>query len=290
MIVAVALATTAGYMGVPRVVFDSITERRVDGHGCFPDDDVEAIDLVSADSVPLRAWVMRPDSVARVVVTLAGISDTSATMFAAHARAFREHAIATVMLDLRAHGCSGGYRIGLGYTDWRDVAAAVGYIAADPLLSGKPVTVMGVSMGGAVAINSGALVEGVDRIITMSGYSSVDDLIALHASAHGAPRPMIDDFVDAWNSEATAVYGVDTREITPKRMIERLAGKNVLLIHSHDDSVVPFACRDSLLAHADAATVDTLTIAGNRHMILDDFSRPADNQPYLTTLIDFITR
>lgn len=277
------------YSSAPSLVLDGITERRVECTDIAVPGDVAAVELMSADSVKLQAWTVKPDSVERVVVTLAGIDDPSATMYMGHARMFSKHNIATVMLDLRAHGGSGGDRIGLGYTEWRDVAAAVDYIRRDTCMGGCPVTVMGVSMGGAVAINSGALIDGVDRVISMSGYSAVEDLIAFHAARYGTPRSVTGDFTMRWDDVAAAVYGVDARTMIPKRMIERLGGKDVLLIHSRDDSVVPVACRDSLLAHA-VGTVDTLTIAGDRHMVLDDFSRPEDNPEYAAAVLQFILR
>lgn len=277
------------YSSVPSLVLDGITERRVECTDVAVPGDVAIVELMSADSVKLRAWTVKPDTVERVVVTLAGIGDPSATMYMGHARMFRKHNIATVMLDLRAHGGSGGDRIGLGYTEWRDVAAAVDYIRRDADMEGCPVTVMGVSMGGAVAINSGALIDGIDRVISMSGYSAVGDLIAWHAAQYGAPRAVMDDFTVRWDDVAAAVYGVDPRVMMPKHMIERMGGKDVLLIHSRDDSVVPVACRDSLLAHA-AGTVDTLTVAGDRHMVLDDFSLPEDNPEYAAAVLQFILR
>lgn len=89
-----------------------------------------------------------------------------------HSRALRDAGYASVALDMRAHGRSGGERIGLAFEEHRDVAAVLDWIEAQPALKGKPVALLGVSMGGAVALRTAGMRPDVDAVISVSAFAS----------------------------------------------------------------------------------------------------------------------
>lgn len=88
-----------------------------------------------------------------------------------HAREFREIGLTTLMPDLRGHGDSDGDRICLAYNETADIKAVTEYVKAT--YTDIPVIVMGLSMGGGVAIRSIGENDDIDALITMSASAGV---------------------------------------------------------------------------------------------------------------------
>ena len=74
----------------------------------------ESVDLVSRDGIPLRAWwVPRRPAPSGVVVVLHGMDGMDASSLLGHAKFLHDAGYAAFVLDMRAHGRSGGTRVGL---------------------------------------------------------------------------------------------------------------------------------------------------------------------------------
>lgn len=107
-----------------------------------------------------------------VIIYLTGIIQPSITYFYGHVEWMRENGIATILLEVRGHGQSDGKRICLGYEEVNDVRAVVDYIKSEEEYKDVPVILHGVSMGGAIAVNTFGQIDEVDALIAMSAYSS----------------------------------------------------------------------------------------------------------------------
>lgn len=78
-----------------------------------------------------------------------------------------------LVFDLRGHGRSDGDYTTLGYAEPDDVAAAVALARSrDP----GPIALFGYSMGGALAVETGARDAEVSAVVEDSGYGSVDNV------------------------------------------------------------------------------------------------------------------
>ncbi len=78
-----------------------------------------------------------------------------------------------LVFDLRGHGQSDGNYTTLGFTESDDVAAAVAFARSrDP----GPIALLGYSMGGALAIETGARDAEVSAVIEDSGFGSLDNV------------------------------------------------------------------------------------------------------------------
>ena len=78
-----------------------------------------------------------------------------------------------LVFDLRGHGQSDGDYTTLGYSEPDDVATAVTFARSrDP----GPIALFGFSMGGALAVETGARDDGVSAVIEDSGYGSVENV------------------------------------------------------------------------------------------------------------------
>lgn len=79
-----------------------------------------------------------------------------------------------LVFDLRGHGRSDGDYTTLGYAEPDDVAAAVAFARSR---DGGPIALLGYSMGGALAVETGARDADVTSVIEDSGYGSLDDVV-----------------------------------------------------------------------------------------------------------------
>jgi uncharacterized protein len=78
-----------------------------------------------------------------------------------------------LVFDLRGHGRSDGDYTTLGYAEPDDVASAVAFARSR---DSGPIALFGFSMGGALAVETGARDAGVSAVIEDSGYGSVENV------------------------------------------------------------------------------------------------------------------
>lgn len=247
--------------------------------------------LRTSDGLNVFAYEVSPERPKGVVVCLSGIDNPSVTAYYGHAAAFYKSGVATIMPDLRAHGRSDGQRIGLAYEETRDVKAVTDYIKGNTKYSGVPVIVMGVSMGGGVAIRSMAENEDIDALISLSAFSSVEDFMRANCEALLPMIPVQE--VDAVMAEVIrGKYGVDAATGSPYYALRRLGNRPVLMMHSREDSQVPYSCFEKLTAEASKHTndIDTMTVKGDEHFICRDFTRPTADKEYMRRLMRFIRK
>lgn len=270
--------------GIVLAVLDRITDVRYPSHGACPDGVIPVRLMVAGtdgDSISIAAWRCdATDSLRRVVIVTHGIADSTGLIFLGHAREWARQGIATVMVDLRAHGASEGDKLGLACLEWMEHKAAREYVGNDSVLSHVPVVYMGVSMGAATAINAAARSQDVDKVVALSPFSSVRDIAA--SKVHDAAGL---DIVPRLEPYFTAMYGSAYGTIAPVRSVEDYSGR-MLIVRSEGDRVVPACCTDTLVAHNNS--INVLTLPGDNHMIVSDYSNPRRDSLYWNTVTDFI--
>lgn len=280
-------------LGGPALLFHMMLDKHVDYNNIYDarDWDLPAPDtltLFTQDSVEIVALESRPDSAKAVVICLSGIENPSVTAFWGHVREFNKRGIAAILPDLRAHGQSSGERIAMGWEEFRDVAAVTDYIEAN-YPAETPVTILGLSMGAAVAINSIGCNERIDGIVSISGYSSVED--ALTDQIQNYIGVLACPFKPFFSLTAWIKYGVNPWKTRPESAIAKLNGRSALLMHSKEDSQIPFKSFERLTkaaAEAQQQQVQLLTKEGDNHMFCDRYGDPAADSTYFATVMDFI--
>ncbi len=256
--------------------------------GAEYDLDPERLVLITRDNLNIVAYEVYVEDPKAVIIFFSGIHNPSVTAFFGHARMLLDEGYASILLEMRAHGESEGEVIGLGFTEHLDTRAVVDYIQASPRYVDTPIVVYGLSMGGAVAINSIGQIPDIDGLISLSAYSSWDDVFIENMGASGLVATIQRPFVRLYT---TLKYGWANRHINPKDQIQKLGDRPALLIHSRGDAQVPFANFERLTAHA-PAHVETWAREGDSHFIVQDelFFTPEQDTEYAERILGFLNR
>lgn len=246
------------------------------------------VTLGTADGLSLAAFAVHLEEPAAVVVFLSGTHGPSVTAIFGHAAMLREAGYASLLVELRARGESGGDRIGLAYDEVLDVQAAVAHLRAQPGYAGVPIVAFGLSLGGATAINAAGVTPDIDGVVSLSAFSSWSEVFVDNMRI---PEPLASvqrAFVELYLG---FLYGFERRDLVPRRQIERLGARPVLLVHSRDDSQVPFASFERLVARG-PTQLETWVRDGDRHLIVAEgsFLRPWEDEPYADVILGFLDR
>lgn len=291
-----ALLAAAGLAIMPALILGDMVNMHVTHESTWsaPDFGIESqsVTLTTTDGLRLAAHEVPCESPKAVVVFLSGMHDPSVTAFFGHARLLREHQFASLLLELRAHGESEGERLGLGYTEHRDVEAAVSYLRERPSYADVPIVLFGLSMGGATAINSIGRLPEVAGAISLAAFSSVDDMFHdymaadLPAFVAGAFRPFVRGYL-------TFTYGLENRQMMPREQIRNLGDRPALIVHSREDSQVFFANFERLMENA-PDHVETWVRDNDSHFVIDlrggfeTFLRPEEDREYARAILGFL--
>jgi fermentation-respiration switch protein FrsA (DUF1100 family) len=239
----------------------------------------ETISLTSADGIPLKAWWMpveRPQP-RGVVVVLHGMDGQDASTMLGHAQFLHDAGYAALALDMRAHGRSGGHRIGLAFEEPQDVAAALDWVASQPELTDVPVALLGVSMGGATALRTAAMRQDVDAVISVSAFASVNMMIHdAFVMMMDAPDPVIALFTPFTRLAFRVMYGAWPATASPLADIDKIPPRPILVAHGDADSQVSV---ENAYALADAADhqVELWIVKGADHFVYNgNAAGPAD--------------
>ena len=284
-----ALSFVAFLAYIPAMQMGEFVDRHVDFKTVYEASDfgLEALPLTLAteDGMKLAAWQVDAKAPRAAIVLVSGIHNPSVTALFPHAAMFQAHGYSSVLVEMRAHGQSEGDLISLGMKEHLDIRAAVRHLKAqDPDL---PVVAFGISMGGATAINAIGETPEIDAVIALSAYSSWPDAFADNMEAMDYPKllcAMEKPFVWLYMGFK---YGFDSLGIHPAAEIRKLNGRPALLMHSKEDSQVPYPSFEKLLRAAPQA--ETYVVEGDRHFICEDyFLEPERDEAYAQALLGFL--
>jgi hypothetical protein len=208
----------------------------------LPTENVE----IAGDGVVLKGWLFHAKGERRgAIVYLHGVADNRASV-AGVAQRYVPRGYDVLAYDSRAHGDSTGEACTYGYYEKRDLAKAI------DLLEAPVVSVIGVSLGAAVALQAATQEP---RIASVVGISTFSDLRTV--ASERAPF-----FASAGNireamalAEAQGRFVVD--EVSPVKAAAHLSIP-VLLIHGAED-------RETAPAHSERVYQ---ALAGPKRLVL----------------------
>ena len=289
-IVLYLLLTIAGPVLFLNVVCDKhVNHQRVFAAGEFGLPAPDTLYLNTLDGFSIHTLEVSPEDSARgVIIFVSGIENPSVTAFYGHVKPFREMGLVSLLPDVRGHGASDGDRICLAYEEEEDINAVARYAAKK--YPDLPVIVMGLSMGGGIAVRSAASSDNIDALVTLSAFSSVQDVVG------GMLGKIMTPVLAAPAKLSTALcasfkYGVNAFTDTPLEAVSHLGGKPALMMHSRGDTQVPFKCFEKLtdrMKTEGMSGVETYVVDGDRHFIIDRFLYPCEDCEYFSRLKAFI--
>lgn len=169
-----------------------------------------------------------------------------------------------VQVDLRGHGRSTGQWITYGVQESHDLKQVLDALENQNLVAGK-VGVVGISYGGAVAIQWAAIDPRVQSVVAIEPFCTLRDIA--HDGAKFALGParflFSDDDLQKALNQAGQMAGFDPDDANPLRAIKKTTAP-VLLIHSRDDQFIPYT-HSQRLHDADPEHSKLVLVSGSSH-------------------------
>ena len=247
------------------------------------------LSLTTSDGVKIAAYEVTAPSPKAVVIFLSGIHNPSVTAFYGHSAMLKKNGYSSVLCEMRAHGESEGEVICAGYKEYLDTKAVVDYIKANEAYKDVPIVVYGLSMGGATAINSVGEIPEIDGLISMSAYSSWEDVFADNMANMGIPKFVCSierPFVKLYSG---VKYGFNNLKISPKNEIQKLGNRPALIYHSKEDSEVPFLSYERIMSNA-SGNIVTWVKEGDFHFPTENFDNPELDKEYYKQVMGFLEK
>jgi pimeloyl-ACP methyl ester carboxylesterase len=186
----------------------------------------EELDLAGA-GITLKAWRVRAAEPKRgTLIYLHGIADNRMSGTGLADR-FARKGFDVIAYDSRAHGESGGDACTYGYFEKRDLIRVLDTIEV------RPVVLLGVSLGGAVALQTAALDDRVATVIAVEVFSDLSTVVRERVPTFLTERSIKNAMALA---ERQAAFQID--EVSPVAAAARIHVP-VLLIHGASDRHTP---------------------------------------------------
>jgi alpha-beta hydrolase superfamily lysophospholipase len=218
----------------PRVVFDP-------PH----DDHVEVASFRSHDGVVLHGWLLRGVHSRPAIILCHGYQRSMEEPFSL-AVELRHRGFTVMLFDFRGCGRSGGPYTTIGHDEPADLVAAARWLRSR-LGPNVPIGVLGISMGGAVAIEGAARLPDITAVVTDSAFAHLSGAMEHRFSAlrgfklHAHKVTM---------RIAERMCRGRVSDVRPVDVIDRIAPRPILLIHGSRDGIVPLSHLDELYAAA----------------------------------------
>jgi pimeloyl-ACP methyl ester carboxylesterase len=236
--------------------------------------------VTAADGTRLRTWFVPGGGVEPrpAVVLLHGLLANRDAMLP-RAAVLARHGIAVLVLELRAHGASGGDYTMLGAREVEDVGAALADLRRRPEVDPGRVGLFGHSLGAVTALRAAAVRPEVRAVVAESPFVSVEDIAPTVIRGLSGRRPIpsagaVLRMMDWLTGSAPSRVRADDAVRTIHRP--------VLVIHGDADDVAPVGGGRLLAGLAPAGEV--FVIAGGDHVN----PMAADPQGYERRVVEFL--
>jgi alpha-beta hydrolase superfamily lysophospholipase len=208
----------------PRVVLDP-------PHG----ERFEEVHFASLDGTPLYGWFLDAGTAAPGLVLCHGYQRAIEETFSL-GHDLHEHGYNVLLFDFRGCGRSGGRYTSIGYHEPLDARAALAW-RRGRLAPGTPLGMLGISMGGSVALTVAAGEPDVRAVVADSAFATL--AAAVEERFSGVPRSALPLYRLSLRT-AERLCGGRVAAVRPVDAARRLCDRPVLLIHSTDDRIVPY--------------------------------------------------
>jgi alpha-beta hydrolase superfamily lysophospholipase len=213
-------------------------------HEDFGDIAIEPFEFHAADGTRLRGDFFEVDDGRDLVAVIAHGRGGNRILAQRYAALFCHAGISAVTFDFRGYGESDGRHTTVAFKEQDDLLSVVQWVRTEKNF--KRVIVLGISMGGAVAILSGSREGGIDGIISDCAFARFDEAMFNMGRRYGL-SPMLSRLAIIG---MRLRLGVRCEKIAPENEIGKIAPRPVLIIHGSDDSLIPLGDAKRLFANA----------------------------------------
>ena len=154
-----------------------------------------------------------------------------------------------VLFDFRNHGQSGASPTTQGVREAGDVTAVVDWLVANK--APERIAMLGVSMGGASALNAAAADDRIDAVVAESTHATLAGAAQARLDRAGYPLSLPASWAILLGTLIRT--GEDVSSADPLQAVERLDGRPLLLIGGGADDSIPATDADDMLAAATEA-------------------------------------
>ncbi|HEY8945964.1 MAG TPA: alpha/beta fold hydrolase [Polyangiaceae bacterium] len=181
-------------------------------------------------------WILEPEAAPRGTVLLLHGIRSDKRWLVPFGRTLSKHGYRVVLPDLRGHGFSTGDWLTYGVRETHDLSVLLDAMGDTP----RPVGVLGVSYGAAVAIQWAAADERVQAVVAVAPFTSLNAVVRnyVHYYVPGVAGLIPDWFVQQGIDRAGELGGFDPARASPLAAIARTRAP-VLLLHGEDDAHIP---------------------------------------------------
>lgn len=237
--------------------------------------------ISTSDGVSLSYWEVddpKCKGVKGLVVYLHGITDSKVSGLN-YAKELADLCQKTYLVDMRRHGDSGGKYCTYGYYEKHDVVKLIDRITSEN--PGMPITLLGTSMGAAIAIQAAAIDERISRVVAIAPFYDLFSIALDHEVRHlGIRNKVLLRYVIR---RAEKIANFDASKVSPARDISKIHVP-ILIVHGELDKTVnrqypeklaELNDRAELLSIKDAGHVDVLEKGGK--LFVEKLSRFLDS-------------
>lgn len=293
--IVIALLFLAALVAIPFLVMPMFLGQRLEQEQFVSTDfgiTSERVTLTTDDALSIAAWRTRADNPKGSVIILSGIDNPSVTAFFGYAKMLSDNGWDSLLIEMRARSESEGDEIGLGMTEWLDVKAGTDYLLADGEVKDLPIVAMGTSMGAGTVITAAGEVPEIDAVISISAFSSWSNMFAEYMAMAGIPKAIAIMDIPFVNMYMGFHFGFDALKYSPVNGIGKLGERPILMMHSTEDSQVPYSEFERLLEAASKKDIDVTTFIreGDEHFVCYEqyFDSPTQDIEFSQAILDFL--
>lgn len=186
--------------------------------------------------------------------------------------------------DFRNSGISGGDKTTIGINEKDDLLGAIKYVKS---IGGKHIVLMGFSMGASTAIHAAAESPDVEAVIADAPFADMDaylkDNLSVWSSLPKVP------FNNTILLMLKFLANLDPKTMVPKKDIQSVAPRPVMLIHGKDDDAIPIKNSEEIYEAYTQINKENITfwkVDGAKHV----GSYEKDTKEYMKNIYEFLEK
>ena len=207
----------------------------------------EDFNFSTFDNFLLKGWLLKTENPKATIIFLHGIADSRYSHLEFLSK-FVKYGYNVLMYDARAHGESGGYFCTYGFYEKRDILSAIQNLDIKQKIDEKSIIgLMGVSLGGAVVLQSLNLDKRIKFCITEAAFSDFRSTMDDYRSRGIFALTKI--FSNILDKRIEKIGKFKINDIMPKDQLREFSGK-VLLVHGENDKKINIKYHTELIENA----------------------------------------